>query len=146
MSDEAVSFQRRGRGGRGSLYPTYTVQTMQQMGYLRWGAGRHSSCELILPGKLCSTTSADSIWNALCASAPALSSAQMHALSERIRAFMMYTFPDGHPSNRAVMQHMMELHPFALYLAGHCMSHLLQLVWDSGATTQIPNPLYGFVQ
>ena len=37
---ECVKLKKRGRGGRGSVYPSYFVQIMQQMGFIRWGRSR----------------------------------------------------------------------------------------------------------
>ena len=55
-------------------------------------------------------------------------------------------FQMGTLSNRAMMQHMVALNPNALYLQGHCLAHLLQIVWDIGARKRLASPLHGFVQ
>ena len=65
----------------------------------------------------------------------------LEAPSLRIRALVVHAFPDG-----AVIQHMIALNASALYLQGHCMAHVLQLVWDTGAGEDLGSPLYGFVQ
>ena len=116
------------------------------MGFLRWGPGRHDACEIVYPAKLCSTTSADSIWNALYAASPHLSPDDLHALSQRVRALVVYQFPDGHASNKVVMSMMSQSCPYVCFLESHCVAHLLQLCWDSGAGKKIASPLYGFVQ
>ena len=125
--------KKRGRGGRGSTYPSHFVQTMQQMGYMRWSSAREDCAELVLPAKQNATTTADCIWGALLSSVPPLAPDRLHALSQRIRVLVLYPFPDGLASNRVAMQHVAEVCPFALHLAGHCLSHLLQIVWDRGA-------------
>ena len=116
---ECVKLKKRGRGGRGSVYPSYFVQIMQQMGFIRWGRSRQEGCELILPAKICATTSADSIWNALLQSAPHLTPARLEEVAQRVRAMVVYQFPDGLAGNRVVMQAMAELCPSALFLPSH---------------------------
>ena len=146
VAAECEARKKRGRGGRGSSYPSHFVQVMQQMGYVRWSSAREDCAELVLPAKVCATTTADALWGALISSVPPLGPDRLHALSQRIRALVLYQFPDGLAANRVVMQEMAELCPFALHLPGHCLSHLLQIVWDSGSQKQLANPLFGFCQ
>ena len=142
MATALTEAKERGRSGRGSFYPGYVVQCMQQMCFVRWANGPLDGCEVVLPAKLVSTNTADSIWAALRASMPALSPQQMIHLASRVRVLVIYQFPDGLPSNVVVMFHLAERIPSALVFSGHCCAHLLQLVWDTGAKKDLACPLY----
>ena len=138
--------ERESQGGRGSTYPGFVVQSMQQAGFLRWGRSKESGCDFIPPMKLMCSTSAVSIWNALCAGPGCLSPEELHRLSQRVRALVLYKFPDGLPGNRVVMQQVSEMLPFAIRVKGHCVAHLLQIVWDAGCQGRVANPLYQLTQ
>ena len=94
-------------------------------------------CRVGVANNICAITTADCIWGALLSSVPPLALDRLHALSQRIRALVLYQFTGELASNRMVMQRMAELCPCALQLAGNCLSHLLQIVWDSGAQQQV---------
>jgi hypothetical protein len=65
MAEHAIALKKSGRGANGCMYPGFTVQTLQQSGFLRWGRDKEQGCEIIYPARVTSTTSADSIWNAM---------------------------------------------------------------------------------
>ena len=135
-----------GRGGRGSIFPGFTVTSMQSMAYLRWGRNRVDACEVIIPAKIIGSSDSDSIWNGLCAALSALDPAHLRAVASLARLLVVHQFPDKHPSNRVIMQYMAEQVPRAYFLEGQCVAHMLQLVWDAGSRKLLANPLYQCVQ
>ena len=143
VAQTVINSKRKGRGNR---YPGFVVQSMQQMGFLRYGSAKESGCELIAPAKIVATTSADSLFNAVSSSIACLSPEELHRLSLRVRALVLYMFPDGLAGNGVVMQKIAELIPNAVVLPGHCVCHLLQICWDAGAQKTLGNPLYQIVQ
>ena len=70
VAQTVINSKRKGRGNR---YPGFVVQSMQQMGFLRYGSAKESGCELIAPAKIVATTSADSLFNAVSSSIACLS-------------------------------------------------------------------------
>ena len=72
VADVADDVKRRSRGGRGSVYPGYVVQSMQQKAYIRCGRDVDSAMEIITPAKLISTADADSIYKGIRSALPAL--------------------------------------------------------------------------
>ena len=138
--------KRRGRGGKGSVYPGYTVQSFQQMAHLRWGRDDAEAQEVFIPARLITSSDCDSIWNGLCDSMPCFGVDRLLAIASRARAFVIHSFPDGHPSNRVVMQHLVQQVPNGVFLQGHCCAHMAQLVWDTGSQKRLANPLYQLVQ
>ena len=144
VGEACIVAKQRGRGGRGSVYPGFTVQSFQQMAHIRWAQDAGCACELVIPAKLLCSNTADSIFAGLCSTVPCLAPEALKELAQRIRALVIYQFPDGHPSNKVVMTKLLQDVTGACFLSGHCVAHLLQLVWDCGARKQLSNPLYQF--
>ena len=132
--------------GRGVHYPGYVVQSMQQMAFIRWGSRPEEACEIVVSGKIIASNDSDSILNSLMAGIVGLSIPRLRALCARARVVAMHMFPDAHPSNRGVLQHIYEELPRVAILEGHCVSHMLQLVWDGRSKTVLANPLYQLIQ
>jgi hypothetical protein len=146
QADQVAEVKHRSRGGRGSVFPGFTIQSFQQMCFVRWGKDSESAGEVVLPTKLLVSNTADSIWAGLSSSMPPLSPAELRNISERVRLLVLYSFPDGFPGNVVAMQHQSQEVPLACCFDAHCSSHLLQLVWDSGARKILANPLYQLTQ
>ena len=146
FAGDAVDVHRRGRKGKGSVYPGYVVQSFQQMAHLRWGRDEASGQEVFIPGKVIASSDADSIWNGLAASMPCFDVDRLRLIASKARVLAVHAFPDAHPSNRVVMQHLLEQVPNAVLLQGHCIAHMTQLIWDTGSQKQLSNPLYQLVQ
>ena len=143
---DVIACKRRGRKGKGSLYPGYVVQSFQQMAHLRWGRDEASAQEVFIPGKLIASSDADSIWNGMASSMPGFSVDRLRLIASKARVLAVHAFPDAHPSNRVVIQELIESIPNAVILQGHCIAHMAQLVWDTGSRKQMSNPLYQLVQ
>ena len=45
--------------GRGARYPEYVVQSMQQIGPICWGSRREEGCEIVVPGKIISSSDSE---------------------------------------------------------------------------------------
>ena len=128
------------------MYPGYSVQSMQQKAYIRYGRDADAAMEIIIPAKIISTADADSIYNGICA---ALSAFEPHALEKgasSVRALLIRQFPDAHPANNVVQQYLFEMIPTAVFMQAHCVTHMLQIVWDTGSRKSLANPLYQLVQ
>ena len=84
--------------------------------------------------------------NGVLQSIPAWHPSRLQALASTVRVLVLRFFPDGHPSNRLVMAHVYNLVKQAVPLEGHCVSHLLQIVWEAAAKDAMISALYGFTQ
>ena len=99
-----------------------------------------------MPPKIISSTDSDAIWNGVASHMRCLDVEGLRAICLQVRALVVHQFPDAHPSNRVVLQQMIEEVPLACFMQAHCMSHMMQLVWDSAAKKILANPLYQLVQ
>ena len=102
--------------------------------------------EIIIPAKLISTADADSIYNGICSALPALEPHELERVASTVRALLIRQFLDAHPANNVVQQYMFEMIPTALFMQAHCVTHMLQIVWDTGSQKRLANPLYQLVQ
>ena len=82
-----------------------------------------------MPPKLIPGTSAECIWAGLEQSLPDLNEDELRKLALCVRALVLYSFPDGLPSNKMCMFYMAMKVPRSLPLMSHCSAHLLQIVW-----------------
>ena len=103
------------------------------MGFLRFGPRLDECTEVIVPAKCFAGTGTISIMNGVFQSTPAWHPSKLQELVSTLRCLVLRFFPDGHPSNRLVMAHIYNLVKQAVPLESHCASHLLQIVWGTGA-------------
>ena len=146
VAGSVVAAAQRRRTKRRLAYPGFTVQSMQQMGFLRWGSQLNACTEVVIPAKIITSTGTISIMNGVFQSLPAWHPEKLKELASKVRVLVLRFFPDGHPSNRLVMAHIYNLVKQAVPLESHCVSHLLQLVWETGAQDIMVSALYGFTQ
>ena len=126
--------------------PGLVVQSFQQMGSIRWGPDASQFSEIVYPAKIVPATSAHSLWAGLCSSLPALNTDELNRLSKHVRALVLYSYPDGLAANRVCMTFQMMSVPRALCINGHCISHLLMIVWQHGTQKAMATALYQFTQ
>ena len=146
IAGAAAEVKKRARGGRGSVYPGYVVQSIQQKAFIRYGRDAESSMEIIVPAKIISTTDADSIYNGICSALPAMAPEELERVASAVRGLLIRQFPDAAPANNVVQQYMFEMIPSAVFMSAHCVTHMLQIVWDTGCQKRLSNPLYQLVQ
>ena len=137
---EEVKSRRRRR------YPGYSVQSLQQCCFVRWGSGDREGQEFIIPCHLIASTSTRSIWNGLVKSAACFTPTALNTIAANTRSVVVYNLPDGHPSNRLIMGKVAMEAENVVPIDGHCGSHLLQLCWETGAQDLIVNHTYAFTQ
>ena len=129
---------------KGAIFPGYTLQSLQQLSFVRTSAG---GCgEVVIPAKLISGTGTTPMLNGLTRSVPEFSPSRLRDVARRFRALVLRFIPDGAAANRLVMEAFSEAVEQACILESHCASHLLQVVWECGSREALLSSLYSFGQ